>query len=393
MAEDGQPRMKTEECSEDSQVCYACCSLRAIRRAVLGLLLGCGVALAWAGATHCAKQSLGQFPAPFFMTWFCGAWNILLFPLYYLGHTLGAVEWQWPKAHFRQCSGFLVAEDMTVRRLLKGAAPFSVLLSLSGYLYLLALRRISAGDASAILCCSQAFVFLLSWIGLKDRFMGVRIVAVILSITGIVMMAYADGFHSDSITGVALGVSSALTTALYKVLFRKRVGEVQPGEASVLLSCVGLCSCVLHSWACVLLYLTHVEYWPPTQSIPWDTMCMMATLFLVFNVLVSLGSMIASPALISTGMLLSIPANTAVDFYVSAARPISQVRVSAACVIGAGYLLLLLPEGWDDSAFRWIDGLWRGGWQADSEVGDEAGADIGANAKHKTKPAGIAALT
>ncbi|XP_038820651.1 solute carrier family 35 member F4 [Salvelinus namaycush] len=185
-------------------------------RAAWGLVLGCCVALAWAVGTHSAKQSLEQLHAPFFTIWFCSTWNLLLFPLYYLGHLLGAEQRQWPTACFRQCSGFLVEEDMTVRVLLKGAAPFSVLWSLSGYLYLLALCRISAGDASAILCCSQGFIFLLSWIGLNDRFMGVRIVAVILSITGIVMMAYADGFHSDSITGVALAVGSASTTALYK---------------------------------------------------------------------------------------------------------------------------------------------------------------------------------
>ncbi|KAJ7996346.1 hypothetical protein DPEC_G00236150 [Dallia pectoralis] len=363
------PDIRTPTLQEDVErqhgcrVCYARCALRAVRRAVWGLLLGCCVALAWAGATHYAKQSLGKFPAPFFMTWFCGSWNIFLFPLYYLVHALGALEWPWPgpRAHFRQCSGFLVAENITVTGLLKSAAPFSVLLSFSGYLYLQALRRISAGDASAVLCCSQAFVFLLSWIGLNDRFMGVRIVAVILSITGIVMMAYADGFHSDSITGVALGVGSASTAAFYKVLLRKRMGEVQPGEASVLLSCVGLCTCVLHSWVCVLLYLTHLEYWPPTQSIPWDTLSMVAILLLAFSVLVNLGSVIASPVLISLGMLLSIPANTAVDFYVAAARPISQVRMSAVGVIGMGYLLLLLPEDWDNSIFHQIEGLCMAG--------------------------------
>lgn len=75
---------------------------------------------------------------------------------------------------FRKCSLFL-GEELTVRVVLKGAAPFSVLWSLSGYLYLLALCRISKVDVSAILCCSQAFIFLLSWIGLKDRFMGVRV--------------------------------------------------------------------------------------------------------------------------------------------------------------------------------------------------------------------------
>lgn len=41
--------------------------------------------------------------------------------------------------------------------------------------------------------------------------------AAILSITGIVMLAYGDGFHSDSITGVALGVGSASASALFKV--------------------------------------------------------------------------------------------------------------------------------------------------------------------------------
>lgn len=38
-----------------------------------------------------------------------------------------------------------------------------------------------------------------------------------MAITGIVMMAYADGFHGDSIIGVALAVGSASTSALYKV--------------------------------------------------------------------------------------------------------------------------------------------------------------------------------
>uniref|UniRef100_A0A4W5N0R3 Si:ch211-263p13.7 n=1 Tax=Hucho hucho TaxID=62062 RepID=A0A4W5N0R3_9TELE len=365
----GQAEECVEEKREDSKSRCARCPLRAMCRAAWGLVLGCCVALAWAVGTHSAKQSLEQLHAPFFTIWFCSTWNLLLFPLYYLGHLLGAEQRQWPTACFRQCSGFLVEEDMTVKVLLKGAAPFSVLWSLSGYLYLLALCRISAGDASAILCCSQGFIFLLSWIGLNDRFMGVRIVAVILSITGIVMMAYADGFHSDSITGVALAVASASTTALYKVLFRKRVGEVQPGTASVLLSCVGLCCCVLHSWVCVILYLTHVEYWPPIHYIPWDALCVMASLLLAFNVLVNLGSVLAYPSLISLGMLLSIPANSAPQ--------LSQVRVAAAAIIGVGYLLLLLPEDWDDSVVHWIEGLWQGGWKEDSVVGEDGGADGG----------------
>lgn len=45
----------------------------------------------------------------------------------------------------------------------------------------------------------------------------VQIVAAILAIAGIVMMTYADGFHSHSVIGIALVVGSASTSALYKV--------------------------------------------------------------------------------------------------------------------------------------------------------------------------------
>ncbi|MBN3272429.1 S35F4 protein, partial [Polyodon spathula] len=136
-----------------------------------------------------------------------------------MGHLFWAEKRQSPLKQFRECTEFLGEDGFTLRVFLRRTAPFCLLRSLTTYLYMLALRRISPSDAAAIFCCNKAFVFLLSWIILKDRFMGVRIVAAILSITGIVMMAYADGFHSDSITGVALVVGSASSSALYKVSY------------------------------------------------------------------------------------------------------------------------------------------------------------------------------
>ncbi|KAA0703995.1 putative thiamine transporter SLC35F3 [Triplophysa tibetana] len=358
-----------------SQRICARCSFRAAWRIACGIVLGACLAVSWAWGTHNAKETLLRHPAPFFIIWFCSIWNIVFFPFYYLCQLLVKRQKEWPTAEFRECSRFL-GEELTVRTVLKGAAPFSMLWSLSGYLSLLALCHISKVDVSAVLCCGQAFVFLLSWIGLKDRFMGVRIVAVILSITGIVMMAYADGFNSDSITGVALGVGSASTSAFFKVLFRNRVGDVQPGPVSVLFSCVGLCSFVLHSWVCVLLYLTHVEYWPPSQHIPWDKLCVMASLLLVFNMLVNLGGIFTYPSLISLGILLTIPASAAVDTFVTSAMQISHVRVAAAVIISAGFLMLQLPENWDDSTLRWLSTLWHGNWHEDSIVGEEIAVDL-----------------
>lgn len=48
-------------------------------------------------------------------------------------------------------------------------------------------------------------------------FVSHQIVAAIFAIAGIVMMTYADGFHSHSVIGIALVVGSASMSALYKV--------------------------------------------------------------------------------------------------------------------------------------------------------------------------------
>ena len=45
-----------------------------------------------------------------------------------------------------------------------------------------------------------------------------QIVAAIFAIAGIVMMTYADGFHSHSVMGITFVVASASMSALYKVL-------------------------------------------------------------------------------------------------------------------------------------------------------------------------------
>ncbi|XP_036451389.1 solute carrier family 35 member F4 [Colossoma macropomum] len=381
-------RTESEVRGQEVSSCCSRCPLKAVLRLTAGLLLAGCVSATWAWAAHSAKHTLTRLHAPFFIIWFCSNWNVLFFPLYYLGHLLGSERREWPTVQLRKCSRFLGDGDLTLRLVLKGAAPFSLLWSVSGYLHLLSLCRISISDGSAVLCCSHAFAFLLSWIGLKDRFMGVRIVAAILSITGIVMLAYADGFHSNSITGVALGVGSASTSAFYKVLFRKHVGEVGPGAVCVLLSCVGVCNLLLHSWLCVLLYLTHTEYWSPTQqSVPWSSLCTTAALLLLFNVLVNLGGVVSYPALISLGILLTIPASVAVDWCMSVTLVVSNVRGAAFGIISAGFLLLLLPEDWDERALRWFGTLWHS--RDESVLGEDGGTDT---PRPKPKLAGVAAL-
>uniref|UniRef100_A0A4W3GDP3 Solute carrier family 35 member F4 n=1 Tax=Callorhinchus milii TaxID=7868 RepID=A0A4W3GDP3_CALMI len=317
------------------------------------------VSSSWVGTTQIVKITYKNFYCPFFMTWFSTNWNIMFFPVYYTGHLATAQDKQSPikKIRYRsECSRIFGEDGLTLKLFLKRTAPFSILWTLTNYLYLLALKKLTATDVSALFCCNKAFVFLLSWIVLKDKFMGVRIVAAIMAITGIVMMAYADGFHGDSIIGVALAVGSASTSALYKVLFKMFLGSANFGEAAHFLSTMGFFNLIFISSAPVILYFTKVEYWSSFSALPWGYLCGVASLWLAFNILVNVGVVITYPILISIGTLLSVPGNAAVDL-LKHEMIFSVVRLAATTIICIGFLLMLLPEEWDEITLRFINSL------------------------------------
>uniref|UniRef100_A0A8B9QNM7 Solute carrier family 35 member F4 n=1 Tax=Anas platyrhynchos TaxID=8839 RepID=A0A8B9QNM7_ANAPL len=311
----------TESSSQEAEGqtrCQSCTST--FLKLIWRFLIILSVSSSWVGTTQFVKITYETFDCPFFMTWFSTNWNIMVFPIYYSGHLATAQEKQSPIKKIRECSRIFGEDGLTLKLFLKRTAPFSILWTLTNYLYLLALKKLTATDVSALFCCNKAFVFLLSWIVLKDRFMGARIVAAIMAITGIVMMAYADGFQGDSIIGVAYAVGSASTSALYKVLFKMFLGSANFGEAAHFVS------------------------------------TLVAGLWLAFNILVNVGVVLTYPILISIGTVLSVPGNAAVDL-LKHKMIFSVVRLGATIIICIGFLLMLLPEEWDEITLRFINSL------------------------------------
>uniref|UniRef100_A0A3Q2PNK5 Solute carrier family 35 member F4 n=1 Tax=Fundulus heteroclitus TaxID=8078 RepID=A0A3Q2PNK5_FUNHE len=331
---------------------YQTCANTALK-VLGGLLMVLCVSSSWVGTTQVVKLTFQSFSCPFFISWFSSNWNILFFPIYYSGHFFVTGEKQTPIQKFRECSKLFGEDGITLKLFIKRTAPFSILWTLTNYLYLLALKKLTATDVSALYCCHKAFVFLLSWIVLKDRFMGVRIVAAIMAITGIVMMAYADGFHGDSFVGVALAVGSASTSALYKVLFKMFLSSANLGEVAHFLSTMGFFNLVFISCVPLILYFTRVEPLGSLSSLPWGYLFGLAGLWLVFNILVHVGVVLTYPILISIGTLLSVPGNAAVDVLKHEVI-FSVVRLAATCIICLGFLLLLLPEEWDSVTLQFF---------------------------------------
>uniref|UniRef100_A0A8B9LVG3 Solute carrier family 35 member F4 n=2 Tax=Astyanax mexicanus TaxID=7994 RepID=A0A8B9LVG3_ASTMX len=351
---DSHAETPASEASREASAFQTCISV--VLKVLGGLLVVLCVSSSWVGTTQLVQRTFKTFSCPFFISWFSTNWNILFFPLYYSGHVAITREKQTPIQKFRECSRLFGEDGMTMKLFLKRTAPFSILWTLTNYLYLLALRKLTATDVSALYCCHKAFVFLLSWIVLKDRFMGVRIVAAIMAITGIVMMAYADGFHGDSIIGVALAVGSASTSALYKVLFKMFLGSANLGEVAHFFSTMGFFNLIFISCVPLILYFTKVEHWGSLSSLPWGYLCGVAGLWLVFNILVNVGVVLTYPILISIGTLLSVPGNAAIDVLKDEVI-FSVVRLAATCIICVGFLLLLLPEEWDTVTLRFLANL------------------------------------
>ncbi|TRY85447.1 hypothetical protein DNTS_016111, partial [Danionella cerebrum] len=291
-----------------------------LHKALWGVVVVVCICLSWSGCTQLAKITVRDMNIPFTLTWFSTSWNSAIFPLYYLGHLCCSKDKQTPRQRF-------------------------------SYLYLQGLRRIPATDASALFCCSRAFVFLISWIVLRDRFMGVRIVAAILSIGGIVMMTYADGFHSHSVIGISLVVASASTAAIYKVLFKLVWGSAKLGEAAVYLTVLGGVNLIFISAVPLILLLTGAEDFVSPSHLSWSSICGMSALLLVFNFLLNFGVLITLPSLISLGVVLSVPINVVIDAYMEEMQ-LNSIRIIAVSIISLGFLLFLLPEDWDQCLSR-----------------------------------------
>ncbi|XP_062938938.1 solute carrier family 35 member F3 isoform X1 [Cynocephalus volans] len=361
--------------------CGSCSRVR-LRKALCGVAVALSVCASWAGCTQLAKQTFGKFDAPFTLTWFATNWNFLFFPLYYAGHVCKSTEKQSVKQRYRECCRFFGDNGLTLKVFFTKAAPFGVLWTLTNYLYLHAIKKINTTDVSVLFCCNKAFVFLLSWIVLRDRFMGVRIVAAILAIAGIVMMTYADGFHSHSVIGIALVVGSASTSALYKVLFKLLLGSAKFGEAALFLSILGVFNILFITCVPVVLYFTKVEYWSSFDDIPWGNLCGFSVLLLTFNIVLNFGIAVTYPTLMSLGIVLSVPVNAVVDHYTSQIV-FNGVRVIAIIIIGLGFLLLLLPEEWD----VWLTKLLTRLKVRKKEEPAEGGGDPGSGPQGKARRA------
>lgn len=96
--------------------------------------------------------------------------------------------------------------------------------------------------------------------------------AVIMCDTGVALLAYMDGITgSPTLGGVVLAASAAAGSAVYKVLFKKVIGDATYGQVALFFSLIGMLNAALLWPLSVGLLLTGMEtlYW---EKLPWPAL-------------------------------------------------------------------------------------------------------------------------
>ncbi|XP_058789076.1 solute carrier family 35 member F4 isoform X3 [Phymastichus coffea] len=174
-----------------------------------------------------------------------------------------------------------------------------------------------------------------------------QIVAVILCDTGIALLAYMDGITgSPTLGGVVLAASAAAGSAVYKVLFKKVIGDANFGQISLFFSMIGICNAALLWPIWLVLYFSGVEYilW---MKFPWAILFIASILHLVANMLGNFSIAVTYNLFITLGLITAVPVSAALDVILYGAN-FAGMKLAGMILIATGFFLVMFPNNWPD---------------------------------------------
>ncbi|XP_052859166.1 uncharacterized protein LOC128266585 isoform X1 [Drosophila gunungcola] len=290
------------------------------------------------------------FSAPFFAAWFFTNFSLLFFPIYILGLVSTRKCEKLSDILGDVLRGFR-ERGFTVGRFLNRCLCFCILWLVTTYLYTLSLHVLYATDALALFATNVACVYLLSWVILHEQFVGVRIVAIILCDTGIALLAYMDGItESRTLSGVVLATLAGAGYAVFRVMFRKVMGDPPVSQIAFIFTALGFLNALL-LWPVVLgLYLTGTESLS-SESIPWNLLFAASLLLLVFHVLMQFSAAVTYNMFVTLGLITAVPVSGALDVILYSAN-FAGMKLAGVILIGIGFFLVMFPANWPDYITR-----------------------------------------
>ncbi|CRK94790.1 CLUMA_CG008284, isoform A [Clunio marinus] len=292
-----------------------------------------------------------QFRAPFFASWFCTNFVILFFPIYLLFRGLAKRCGANTETLGDILQGFR-DRGFTVGRFINRCVTFCILWVAATYLYMKSLNVLLSTDVIVLFATNVASVYLLSWVILHEQFVGVRIVAVILVDTGIALLAYMDGINgSKTLTSVVLAALSGAGYAVFRVMFRKMMGDPPPvGRIAFTFTIIGIINAALLWPVCLILGFFGLEV------MPWETLTITvlliaSVLLLIFHILTQFSGAVTYNMFVTLGLITSVPVSASLDILLYGAE-FAGMKLGGIILISVGFFLVMFPNNWPDYITR-----------------------------------------
>ncbi|XP_022079306.1 putative thiamine transporter SLC35F3 [Acanthaster planci] len=353
-----------------------------IRKTVFGLIIVIGIAVSWVGATQFTQSTYSpDFSSASVNVWFSTSWMLVCYPVYVLGASVflpRSRSVEGFKNLYSESEAVFGRRGLCLRTFATLTVPFAACWAVTNYLYVYALGKIAAADVTALFSSNTAFIYIFSWLWLHERLvlLPARSVSVLMSIGGMVLISYADGFEGPTALGISFSIGSAIGSAVYKVLFKRYVGNASSGQVSLFLSVLGIFN-ILFLWPFIIIfYYTDVETWS-FDKIPWDYLCGSAALSVAFNFLINFGIALTFPLFIALGTVVGIPLNAVVDL-IFRGKDFSNFKIGGSVLVIVGFLIMLIPENIQQKAACWTEGScpWERRRRAREDLrADDAGVD------------------
>ncbi|ORY73694.1 hypothetical protein BCR37DRAFT_384740 [Protomyces lactucae-debilis] len=226
-------------------------------------------------------------------------------------------------------------------------------LTVAATTWYLAVNMTTASDLSAIYNSSAFFAYAFSIPLLKERVRLDKLIAVGLSVLGVLVIAYGDSDPSDDTAnssrrtlGNLIISIGAVLYGLYEVLYKKLgcpPDQYEPGKsiifANAMATALGLFTLTI-MW--IPIPLLHIIGWerfeaPPAAAV-WALIASVAANFIYSSCLLAMISL-TSPVLASVASLLSIFMVAIVDTFITG-KPLSLAAIAGGVLIGVAFGIL-----------------------------------------------------
>ncbi|XP_055337782.1 uncharacterized protein LOC129587865 [Paramacrobiotus metropolitanus] len=286
-----------------------------------------------------------DFYAPFFILYVNNLMRLFVLP--------GYVLIVWIKSHcgrrkrktirqiLKECSIFKSPDPLPIFFIKTiGILGSNIVLAVS--LCIIALSYATASEVACVQTTQVAMVYFAAVVFFGQQVLFAKVLAVLISLSGVAVIAYSKGFQSSSSLGIGLTVI-ATSIFCFNIMYYKHVYKrLTFGQCCCFLTTAASFTVAIFWTIPLWMKMTYAEVWS-WESIPWNWMLLSGICSLFAAKLMNYGLIVATPLLMSFGSLLRIPGNMGIDYFLRHVE-FSHLEIIGSILIVLGFIIIVIPD-------------------------------------------------